>query len=151
VDGRQYGPASVEDLNRYIADNRVNAQTLIKAEGSSEWKAIGLFPEFACKLKSVPPLSLPPVIGPESTTNAVRSSNKIAAGICGVLLGTFGIHKFILGYTRAGLIMLLVSVLSCFILSPIVSIVGIIEGIVYLCKSDEEFARTYVDGEKEWF
>ncbi|MGA2787780.1 MAG: NINE protein [Verrucomicrobiota bacterium] len=82
---------------------------------------------------------------------AARASNKIPAGICGVLLGPLGIHKFILGYTGAGLIMLLVTVLSCFILWPIMHIIGLIEGIIYLCKSDEEFVRTYVDGRKEWF
>jgi len=30
-------------------------------------------------------------------------------------------------------------------------IIGLIEGVIYLCKSDEEFVRTYVDGRKEWF
>ena len=47
--------------------------------------------------------------------------------------------------------MLLVTVLSCFILSPIMHIIGLIEGIIYLCKPDEEFVRVYVDGRKEWF
>jgi hypothetical protein len=47
--------------------------------------------------------------------------------------------------------MLLVTVLSCFILSPIMHIIGLIEGIIYLCKPDEEFVRTYVDGRREWF
>jgi hypothetical protein len=56
-----------------------------------------------------------------------------------------------LGYTGAGLIMLLVSVLSCFILAPVMHIIGLIEGIVYLCKSDDDFVRTYVDGRQEWF
>ncbi|HEY1717854.1 MAG TPA: NINE protein [Verrucomicrobiae bacterium] len=84
-------------------------------------------------------------------TVAARASNKIPAGICGILLGSLGVHKFILGYTGAGLIMLLVSVLSCFILAPIMHLIGLIEGIIYLTKSDEEFVRIYVDGRKEWF
>ena len=82
---------------------------------------------------------------------AARASNKIPAGICGILLGGFGVHKFILGYTGAGLVMLLVTLLSCFILSPVMHLIGLIEGIIYLCKSDEEFVRVYVDGRKEWF
>jgi TM2 domain-containing membrane protein YozV len=45
-----------------------------------------------------------------STSDA--SNKKIAAGICGILLGTFGVHKFILSYTQEGLIMLLVSLLG---------------------------------------
>ncbi|WP_315863191.1 TM2 domain-containing protein [Thermosynechococcus sp. B3] len=76
---------------------------------------------------------------------------KIAAGICGILLGAFGIHKFVLGYNTEGLIMLLVSLLTCGLLAPVMSIIGIIEGIIYLTKSDEEFHRTYIASKKGWF
>ena len=55
------------------------------------------------------------------------ASKKIAAGICGILIGWLGIHKFILGMTTPGIIMVLVTVLSCFILSPVMSIIGLIE------------------------
>ena len=80
-----------------------------------------------------------------------RASNKIAAGVCGILLGSLGVHKFILGYTGAGLIMLLVTVLTCGLASIVTHIIGLIEGIIYLTKSDDEFVRVYVDGRKEWF
>jgi TM2 domain-containing membrane protein YozV len=145
TDGRPYGPVGAEEMRRWIAENRVNAQTLVQMEGSTDWKPLGSLSEFASEMKAVPP----PIAAPASA--AARASNKIPAGICGVLLGPLGIHKFILGYTGAGLIMLLVSVLSCFILWPVMHIIGLIEGIIYLCKSDEEFVRTYVDGRKEWF
>ena len=46
------------------------------------------------------------------------SSMKILAGVLGIVLGPLGIHKFVLGYTGAGLVMLLVSVLSLGILAP---------------------------------
>lgn len=95
--------------------------------------------------------SVPPGIGPGSSALAARASNKIPAGICGVILGGLGIHKFILGYTGAGLIMLLVSILTCGIGYGVMHIIGLIEGIIYLTKSDKEFVRTYVDGRKEWF
>jgi TM2 domain-containing membrane protein YozV len=67
------------------------------------------------------------------------------------LLGALGIHKFILGYTGAGLIMLLVTVLTCFLAYPVMHLIGLIEGIIYLTKSDQEFVRNYVDGRREWF
>ena len=76
---------------------------------------------------------------------------KIAAGICGILLGTLGIHKFILGFTQAGLIMLLVSVLTCGIGAIPMFVIGLIEGIIYLSKSDQEFYRLYVEQKKDWF
>lgn len=79
------------------------------------------------------------------------ANKKVAAGICGLLLGPFGVHKFILGYQTEGVIMLLVSILSCFMLSIVMQVIGIIEGIVYLTKSDEEFVRTYIEGRKGWF
>jgi TM2 domain-containing membrane protein YozV len=79
------------------------------------------------------------------------ADKKIAAGICGILLGALGIHKFILGYTKEGVIMLLVTVLTLGILSPIMGIIGLIEGILYLTKSDEDFVKTYVQAKKGWF
>jgi TM2 domain-containing membrane protein YozV len=79
------------------------------------------------------------------------AEKKIAAGICGILLGALGIHKFILGYTKQGVIMLLVSILTLGFLAWIMGIIGIIEGIIYLTKSDEEFVRIYVQGKKGWF
>ncbi|WKT83642.1 NINE protein [Thermosynechococcus sp. HY591] len=62
-----------------------------------------------------------------------------------------GIHKFVLGYNTEGLIMLLVSLLTCGLVAPVMSIIGLIEGIIYLTKSDEEFYRTYIAGKKGWF
>lgn len=76
------------------------------------------------------------------------SSKKMAAGICAILLGWLGIHKFILGYNTAGIIMLVVSLVTC---GAVGSIVGIIEGIIYLTKSDDDFYQTYMVGKKEWF
>jgi TM2 domain-containing membrane protein YozV len=79
------------------------------------------------------------------------AEKKIAAGICGILLGSLGIHKFILGYQKEGLILLLVTVLTCFFASPVTGIIGLIEGIIYLTKSDEEFVSTYITNKKGWF
>lgn len=79
------------------------------------------------------------------------ADKKIAAGVCGILLGALGIHKFILGYTTEGIIMLLVSVLTCGIAAGVVAIIGLIEGILYLTKSDEDFVKTYVTNKKGWF
>jgi TM2 domain-containing membrane protein YozV len=79
------------------------------------------------------------------------SGNKIAAGICGILLGALGIHKFILGYSKEGLIMLLVSILTCGIGAIPMGIIGFVEGIIYLTKSDSDFNRIYSNGQKGWF
>ena len=81
------------------------------------------------------------------------ADKKITAGILAILLGGLGIHKFILGYRSAGLIMLLVSILGAILILPtvVMSIIGLVEGIIYLTKDDEDFVRQYIDQEKAWF
>ena len=151
-DGQQYGPVTAEQLRGWMAENRANVQTLVQTDGSQEWKPLGSLPEFAADLKP-PPVSAtaPPTISLPPPASVPGASNKIPAGICGILLGSLGIHKFILGYTGAGLIMLLVTVLTCGLGGVVMHVIGLIEGIIYLCKPDEEFVRVYVDGRKEWF
>jgi TM2 domain-containing membrane protein YozV len=79
--------------------------------------------------------------------------SKVAAGVLAILLGPLGIHKFYLGYSTAGVITLVVSIIGSFVLvGPLImSVIGIIEGIIYLTKSDQEFDRLYVSNKKEWF
>ena len=72
----------------------------------------------------------------------------VMAGVLGILLGVFGIHKFVLGYTSEGIILLIISLVTCGIAG---SIMGLIEGIVYLTKSDEEFVYMYQTNKKAWF
>lgn len=79
------------------------------------------------------------------------ADKKIVAGILGILLGFLGIHKFYLGYTKEGVILLLVSVLSLGFLAFISGLIGLIEGIIYLTKPDAEFVSTYVSGRRNWF
>jgi TM2 domain-containing membrane protein YozV len=69
-------------------------------------------------------------------------------GVLAILLGGLGIHKFILGNTGAGIIMILITVLTCGSVGPII---GLIEGIIYLTKSDEEFIKIYQVEKKAWF
>lgn len=59
--------------------------------------------------------------------------SKIAAGVLGIFLGGLGIHKFYLGKVGMGILYLV----FCWTYIP--AIVGFIEGIVYLCSSDENF------------
>ena len=86
-------------------------------------------------------------------------NKKILAGILAIILGSLGIHKFILGYQKEGFILLAVTlvgwVLTCvgvgIFLVWITGLIGLIEGIIYLTKSDEEFYNTYQAGQKPWF
>ena len=83
--------------------------------------------------------------------NTEPTKEKIVAGLLAILIGTLGIHKFYLGYTKSGIIMLLVSLLTFGIGAPVMAVISLIEGILYLTKSDAEFYQTYVQNKKEWF
>lgn len=94
--------------------------------------------------------------GAKEAFNSVQGENKkILAGILAIFLGGFGVHKFVLGYTKEGIIMLvatvLIAILTCGIFSGAVWLIGLIEGIIYLTKTDEEFYNTYQVGTKPWF
>lgn len=61
-DGKHYGPVSEAELRQWIAEGRLNAQSLVQAEGSVEWKPLGAFPEFGDALRAqtvTPPPALP--------------------------------------------------------------------------------------------
>jgi len=79
------------------------------------------------------------------------SDTKLAAGVSAILLGHLGIHKFLLGYTATGLLMLLLTLLTCGGLSLVLWPIAIAEGLLYLNKSDEEFHRDYVVSRRRWF
>jgi TM2 domain-containing membrane protein YozV len=82
-----------------------------------------------------------------SSSKPPGAEKKLLAGLLGILLGWTGAHKFVLGYTKEGVIQLIVSLVTC----GLFGIVGLVEGIIYLTKSDEEFVNTYITGRKGWF
>jgi TM2 domain-containing membrane protein YozV len=91
------------------------------------------------------------VTNPNENWNQPQASHqdnkKIAAGVCALLIGGIGVHKFILGYNKEGVIQILLSIVSCGILG----IIPFIEGIIYLTKSDSDFFQTYQVNKRGWF
>ena len=97
----------------------------------------------------------------------------MAAGLCGIFAGSLGIHKFILGYGVEGAVLLSMSLigialgtlggitgficclpfllLGFFALPIIAGIIGLVEGIMYINMSDEEFVEIYQMGRRGWF
>jgi len=157
----QKGPFRLEDL----AAQGLRPDSLVWKPGMDRWeraetveevrRAVMLSPFAPSPVPAVPvayetpaPLQGPPPFNP-------GASNRIAAGLCGVLLGGFGIHKFILGMPAAGVIMLLVSILggmfTCGMSSAVMGLIGMIEGIIYLTKTEEQFYWQYVVQKRQWF
>lgn len=75
-----------------------------------------------------------PAAGPDA-------KSKIAAGLLGIFLGSFGVHNFYLGYTTKAIIQLVCTIvgllLSCIVIGVFIvmgiSIWGLVEGIMILC------------------
>jgi len=155
INGSQQGPFPIDQL----LARGLRPDTLVWRAGMPQWQRADsiseLAPLFASSPSQPPPYSAPP-FGAYATTPPVQSTfadkdKRIIAGICALVGGSFGIHKFFLGMPGPGLAMLLVTLLTHFWGGPIMHAIGIVEGIIYLTKSDAEFHRIYVVGKKHWF
>ena len=86
---------------------------------------------------------------------APNTKDHVAAGLLAIFLGSLGIHKFYLGYMPEGFILLAISILGglrTLGMVPLATmVVSIIEGVLYLSKSQTEFEQIYVFNKKEWF
>jgi TM2 domain-containing membrane protein YozV len=151
----QRGPFEMADL----PGQGVRGETLVWTQGMQDWRRADEVEEliFAGVLpRPLPPVPTQPPTAPGyrlpgAMAPAVPSTNRIAAGVLAILLGSLGIHKFILGRVGAGLVMLLVTVLTCGWGGLVMNLIGIIEGIIYLTRSEEQFYWEYVVGKKSWF
>ncbi len=130
-DGSRYS-FSPQNVDGDVALMRAGGQVDFQVDGGN---AVSIFPVVAA----------PTQLGAKS---------KVVAGLLAIFLGGLGIHKFYLGYTGAGIIMLLCSLFGAillFIPTFVIGIVALVEGIIYLTKSDQEFYETYEVGKKAWF
>ena len=59
------------------------------------------------------------------------AKSKLVAGLLGIFLGGFGVHRFYLGYTQIGVIQIIVTIVTC----GLGSIWGLVEGILILTGS----------------
>ena len=80
-------------------------------------------------------------------------SKRFVAGLLGILLGSFGIHKFYLGHNQEGVILLVMGTVGWILVLPGIAaiFVGVVEGVIYFSKTDEEFEEIYINGDRRWF
>lgn len=154
IDGEQIGPVPSTDLKELADSGVLHGSDLVWKEGMADWIPASQVPGL---LSAQPP---PVRRGTQSRSSYDYEddreyrqfvNNKLAAGLCGILLGSLGIHKFLLGMTTPGMIMLLISLLTCGLGSAVTGVIGLIEGIIYLTKTDEEFYELYAVEKREWF
>ena len=86
---------------------------------------------------------------------ALRQKDHVAAGLLAIFLGVFGVHKFYLGCNQTGFLMLAVSIIGGIVTfgvaALVIEVIALIEGVIYLTKSQTEFDRIYVLNQRDWF
>lgn len=142
--GQQYGPIAEDDLKQLLAERRVLPGDLVWRQGMADWQPASSVVELASAFEHSPGFP-PPLPDP-----AVES-RRIAAGVFALMLGSLGVHKFYLGMTLPGVILLLSTLLTCGIGAMVTHVIGIIEGIIYLSKTDADFYRDYLVEKRPWF
>jgi hypothetical protein len=60
-DGKEYGPVTADQLREWAAQGRANGQTMVQADGTTGWKALGTVPELAGLVGGAPAGALPPI------------------------------------------------------------------------------------------
>ncbi len=116
ADQKEYGPVNADQIRRWIDEHRLNSLSLVQAEGSTEWKPLAMFPEFAASLASGPQLTAPlpgttPARLQGAVSAAVPHTNSMAlAGFvmgllsivccCGVPFGVLGIVFSLIGLSQ---------------------------------------------------
>jgi TM2 domain-containing membrane protein YozV len=143
-----------DDLNDMLGDAKEGAKKAAQKAEEFGHEAKEKAKEFADDAKeSAKEFSNSAKQAYDEATNG-GDNKKLSTGILGILLGWIGIHKFILGYQKEGIILLVLGLLgffTCGITSAISGIIGLIEGIIYLAKTDTEFHNTYQVEKKSWF
>lgn len=76
-------------------------------------------------------------------------------GVLAILMGPFGVHKFILGRNKTALATLTISLvggyLTGWLTTIAMAVVGLTEGVIYLTKTPHDFKSLYIDSQKSWF
>lgn len=120
-DGKEYGPVTDADVRQWIAEGRLNGQSLAKAESDTELRPLSAFPEFAAELnRSLVPVN-PATISPNPPSNhqeqvGAEEKIKIPAtclmiiGVLGFVLSLWGVLRLI--FFRSGMDQELAQILS---------------------------------------
>jgi TM2 domain-containing membrane protein YozV len=155
----QRGPYRIQDLT----GRGLRTSTLVWKPGMAQWQRAdrveelifaGVFGPVAPAVNhSVAYAGHYPSVAPYNPVTI--NTNRLVAGLCGILFGGLGIHKFVLGMPKPGIIMLLLTLvggmLTCGATAALMSVIGLVEGIVYLTRSDPDFYQLYMVQKKRWF
>lgn len=144
-DGQRIGPMSAENLMAY----RPTPESLVWTEGMAQWQAIYTIPELMQMLNGGMPHGGNPHLPPQNPqgngfpappTPNTSGKDKTICGILAILLGGLGVQYFYLGKIGAGLLTILIDLCTC----GLWSILTLVQGIMMLTSTQEDFDRKYV-------
>lgn len=130
--GQPIGPMTTEQLRAY----GLNPNTMVQQAGSDQWLPAFNFPELMALIQQ------------NNGFGYVSNSgkDKIVAGILALLIGSLGIHYFYIGKTTAGIITIILSLVTC----GFWSIITLIQGIIMLTMDQQQFDHKYVFTDKSF-
>lgn len=149
ADEREYGPVEMDTLVQWAREGRVVARTTILDHATGR-RFLACDTEELATVFSSTPVVAPPVRGivksqgpghpPVSAQHGVTvmldglkpRRSRTVAGVLGILFGWLGVHRFYLGHTGVGTLMLAITLLTCFVATPLTFLWGLIEGILCL-------------------
>ena len=76
--------------------------------------------------------------------NGPSGKSRGIAGLLAILMGWCGLHYFYIGKTSAGVLFLLIAILSCGILATVTTVVSIIQGVLFFTATQQEFEQKWV-------
>ncbi len=149
--GQQYGPYTLDEVQRYFSSGNILATDLARSEAMEQWapvsQIIGNIP--SQPVAPPPGYAQPPAYVQQQPQTALYAQpvppnykppkSRLAFILLGIFLGGLGIHNFYAGYTGKGLAQLLISVLTCGLGSIVVWVWVIIE----LCTVDKDSENVY--------
>lgn len=102
ADGREYGPVSIDQLRQWIHEGRANAETRVRAQGTTQWTTIGALSELSTTASPAPSTITP--IAAQGTSLRRTNSMAVTGLIMGILAMTIGLCCCGLPFNVLGLI-----------------------------------------------
>ncbi len=134
LNGSSIGPMSPDQMLAY----NVGEQTPVSRDGIN-WAPLYTYPEL-----------MEMIYRRGRTNNQIRredvSQKKLICGILAILVGTLGVHYFVLGKMTGGIYCILLSLVTC----GIWGVVTLIQGILMLCMNDDEFEQKFMNTPKNF-
>ncbi|MDE6560397.1 MAG: hypothetical protein K2K75_03345 [Muribaculaceae bacterium] len=126
INGTTVGPMSEHQLFAY----NINQNTSISTDGVN-WRPLYTYPELMTALRQH---------GGGYVASEI-ANKKLLCGLLAIIVGGLGIQYFVLGKTMGGILTILLTCITC----GCWTIITLIQGILMLCMSEEEFKRKYID------